>query len=329
MDKNLQAIQLVDKHGSLTEASKATGIPRSTLFDRYHKATEKNYSLPNEIENDLSADDLVNILHKRFKKRKEHKESKKWIHITMKNNDPIMLLWMGDPHIDDNFCDWDTLRDHLALIQENENVYGCSLGDLSNNWVGRLARLYAEQDNSESTSWKLVEWLIEKMDPLILIGGNHDMWSGSGDPIRWMKKGHTIHEDWEARISLDFPNGKSCRIHVAHDMPGHSQWNALHAQTKMMKFKSNAHLYISGHKHNWALACNEQVEQENVAWLARARGFKYHDNFAMVKGFDQQKFGQSIAQVIDPNNSSSLSWNQCFVDPQEAVDYLNFRKSIQ
>jgi hypothetical protein len=333
MNKDTEALRLVQEYGSVSEASRETGIPNSTLHDRYHRALasheEKNYSLPSELDDDIDTEELVDMLHKRFKKRKEHKESKKWMHIKMKNTEPIMLVWLGDPHIDDNYCDWDTLKQHIDIIQSDDNIYGCSLGDLSNNWIGRLSRLYANQDTSENTAWKLVEWLIEKIDPLILIGGNHDMWSGAGDPIRWMKKDHTIHEDWEARISLDFPNERSCKIHVAHDMPGHSQWNALHGQVKMSKFRSNAHLYISGHRHNWALACLEQVEQENVAWLARARGFKYYDDFAMVKGFEQQKFGQSICQVIDPNNQSPLSWNQCFVDPVEAQAYLNYRKSIR
>ena len=37
---------------------------------------------------------------------------------------------------------------------------------------------------------RLVEWLIREMNPLILIAGNHDMWSGNSDPVQWMKRPH-------------------------------------------------------------------------------------------------------------------------------------------
>jgi len=247
----------------------------------------------------------------------------------MNTDEPIGLLWLGDPHIDDNHCDWDALREHLDIINNYDGVYGCSLGDQQNNWVGRLGRLYGEQDTSHKTAWKLVEWLIQEMNPMILIGGNHDMWSGAGDPLKWIAESHTVFENWEARIALKFPNKRECKIFVAHDMAGHSQWNPLHAQTKTAKFRSHAHLYISGHKHNWALGQIELVEEERTAWLARARGYKYHDTYAFVKGFEQQKFGQAIMQVIDPTNPSEVSWVQCFADPQEGADYLQYRRSLR
>ena len=129
----------------------------------------------------------------------------------MNTDEPIGLLWLGDPHIDDNHCDWDALREHLDIINNYDGVYGCSLGDQQNNWVGRLGRLYGEQDTSHKTAWKLVEWLIQEMNPMILIGGNHDMWSGAGDPLKWIAESHTVFENWEARIALKFPNNVSAR----------------------------------------------------------------------------------------------------------------------
>jgi hypothetical protein len=334
-DKKLQELQdIVDTYNS-NKSIRATsfefGITRSTIRNKLKLANElgigltDTYSVAEKIDDDIPVDEIVDHLQKRFQQRKKNKESKKWQNINMKTNEPIALVWMGDPHIDDNYCDWDALKRDLSIIQSSPNIYGCNLGDLQNNWIGRLSRLYGEQDTSHKTAWKLVEWLIDEMNPLILIGGNHDMWTGAGDPINWMTMPHTINEAWEARISINFPNGKKCKIHTAHDMSGHSQWNNLHAQGKRAKMGGQADLYISGHKHNWGLAQIEQVELEKTAWLARARGYKYYDTFAMVKGFEQQKFGQSIIQVIDPNSSSEPSWTYCFADAQEGADYLNYR----
>jgi hypothetical protein len=328
--KQKQALEAYESYGSIRLAAEALGISKSEAQRRI-KAAEQNvdYELPNIPDDDMPVDMLVEHLTQRFAKRKEHKEATKWYTIKMKSNQPIGLLWFGDPHIDDNYCDWESLHRDLAIVESQSAIYGCSLGDHQNNWVGRLGRLYGEQDTSHKTAWKLVEWLINKMNPMVLIGGNHDMWSGAGDPLKWMTGLNTVREDWEARICIEFPNGRQCRIHAAHDMPGHSQWNSLHAQNKMARFKSHAHLYISGHRHNWGLAQIEDVERKSTAWLARARGYKFHDTYAFVKGFEQQNFGQSIMQVIDPQNDSPVSWTQCFADPQEGADYLAFRQSLQ
>ena len=219
-----EAQQLYDTHGTLKLASEASGIPLGTLQNRIQKAKENfadsRYNIPPLPEDDIPIDEVIDHLHSRFKKRKANRDAKKWIPIEMKSDEPIGLLWMGDPHIDDNYCDWDNLREHLRIINEYDGVYGCNLGDYQNNWVGRLGRLYGEQDTSHKTAWKLVEWLINEMNPLILIGGNHDMWSGAGDPLKWMRSPHSILEDWEARVELKFPNGRACRIHAAASSSG-------------------------------------------------------------------------------------------------------------
>lgn len=323
---------------SANMVSQVMRIPRSTVRHRLKVARERGFLDEEMIETDTysiavlpdedeAIETIVDQLTDRFEKRRKHLEAKRWQNIRMKSNEPIGLLWMGDPHLDDNGCDWPVLRDHIRIIQENDGIYGCGLGDYQNNWIGRLSRLYAEQDTSHATAWRLVEWFIENINPLILIGGNHDMWSGSGDPIKWMTEPHTIHGDWEARVSINFPNGQQCRIHAAHDMPGHSQWNPLHAQQKMAMFKHNAHLYIAGHRHNWALAQIENVEQGYCSWLARAKGYKANDTYALVKGYDEQNFGHAILQVIDPNARNIEGFTQCFVDVETGADFLNYLRS--
>ena len=328
MELYSDVLRTYKKFGSVRKCADELGISKSEVHRRIQQARSMGYTIEDIPDDDIPVEEIIDSLHHRFKQRKKHKEAKKWRKIKMESNQPIGLLWMGDPHIDDNHCDWDSLRAHLALLDSHTGIYGCSVGDYQNNWVGRLGRLYGEQDTSHKTAWKLVEWLIDQMKPLVLVGGNHDMWSGAGDPLKWITGGHTVRDDWEARIQIEFPNGRHCRIHAAHDFSGHSQWNPLHANNKVAKFKGHADLYICGHRHNWALAHIENVEQGTTSWLARCRGYKFHDTYAFVKGFEQQNFGQSILQVIDPNNQNPVSWVQCFADPAEGADYLAYRQSL-
>lgn len=337
LDKDvlIQVVEAYEQFETAADAARSLGIAKSTFNSRMEQARIRGILPSNEIETktyfkdiipegDLPIEEVVDQLTSRFEKRKEHIDAKKWQRIRMKDSKPIGLLWFGDPHLDDNYCDWPVLRRHVELVQENEGIYGCGLGDYQNNWVGRLSRLYAEQDTSHDTAWRLVEWFVRNINPLILIGGNHDMWSGSGDPLKWMTEPHTISEDWKAEIEIRFPNGEACRIVAAHDMPGHSQWNPLHGQKKMAMFKGDAHLYIAGHKHNWELAQMEQVETGIVSWLARAKGYKSYDTYALVRGYDNQNYGHAILQVINPNSLTAEGFTHCFVDVETGVDFLNW-----
>ncbi|WP_292312091.1 NAD+ synthase [Marivivens sp.] len=44
----------------------------------------------------------------------------------------------------------------------------------------------------------------------------------------------------------------------------------------------------------------------------------------VAKGFDNQRFGHAILQVIDPNASNPTGFTQCFVDVDTGADYLRY-----
>ena len=343
-----QALKAIAAHGNnITEAARALGMPRATLVNRLRVAgwkrteaminaadpTADNTTADGQItipvlpDENLSPDQLVERMTDSFNRKKENHEARRWIPLKVNSNAPMGLAWLGDPHVDDDGCDWPTLRRHVKCIQDTEGFHGCSIGDVSNNWVGRLAALYAKQSATAKEAWKLVEWLIKEIDPLILIAGNHDMWSGAGDPVNWMKKPHTVYEDWSARIQLNFPNGTNTRLIAAHDMAGHSMWNQLHGPMKQAKFLQNADFYIAGHKHTWALSQIELPEADRTPWLARARGYKFFDDYAVRLSLEEQHYGHSIAMIIDPNEDSPVRRVTCFADLEEGADYLTFKRT--
>lgn len=346
-EQRKRALQALAAHGNnVTEAAKSLDMPRSTLVGRLramgwqrteaminaadptieNTTADGTITIPALPEEDLSPDDLVERMTESFNRKKENHEARRWIPLKVHSNAPMGLAWLGDPHVDDDGCDWPTLRRHVKCIQETEGLHGCSIGDVSNNWVGRLAALYANQSATAKEAWKLVEWLIKEIDPLILIAGNHDMWSGAGDPVNWMKKPHTVYEDWSARIQLNFPNGTNTRLIAAHDMAGHSMWNQLHGPMKQAKFLQNADFYIAGHKHTWALSQIELPEADRTPWLARARGYKFFDDYAVKLSLEEQHYGHSIAMIIDPNEDSPVRRVTCFADLEEGADYLTYKR---
>lgn len=274
---------------------------------------------------DLATDQIIKIMCDRFSKRKNNSDAAKWRPFHVHTDLPIGINWFGDPHLDDNGCNWPLLTKHCEIISKTPGMFGANIGDTTNNWVGRLMREYANQETSVDTSYKLIEWFFEHsgVDWLIMLTGNHDTWNDGARLLKKMCENVCPMVDWRAQFKLVFSNNRECLIDAAHNHKGHSQWNALHGQQKASSMGGLANLYIAGHLHNWALAQNECSETGRVYHLARVRGYKYIDEYATVNGFGSQEHGASVVSVIDPR-ASDLNLVRCFADVQEGADYLTW-----
>lgn len=330
---------LKDTKGSFRDAAKILGVHRDTVRNKANKyninynsfrlSTEEQEDTKVEFpvfpEDDIPAEEIIDIMCKRFEKRLNNYESKKWMEFKIDTDKPIGICWFGDPHLDDNGCNWVVLKEHINICKNTKGMYGANIGDSTNNWVGRLGKLYANQDTSEDTAWKLVDWLFKSsgVEWLIALVGNHDEWQNS----RYLKsiaKNICPMVDWRAQFKLVFNNGAECLIDAAHDHNGQSQWNPLHAQQKASVMGGIADLYIAGHRHNWALATNECPQTNRVYHLARARGYKFMDSYSDKLGFGSQRNGCSIVTIIDPKAYGTINFVKCFADVKEGADYLTY-----
>lgn len=317
-----------------TKAAEEMGIPVSTLRARLKQIENRRPKADKIVapdplpDDDIPTEDIIKTMCDRFDKRKQHNDAGKWRQFKIASDDPIGICWFGDPHVDDNGCNWPTLKEHCRIVSTTEGMYGANIGDSINNWVGRLMKEYANQDTSISTAFRLVEWFFEDsgIEWLIMLTGNHDTWNDDARLLKHMCKNLCPMVDWRAQFKLVFKNGRECLIDAAHDHKGHSQWNALHGQQKASFMGGIAHLYMAGHRHNWALAQNECPETGRVYHLARVRGYKHIDNYAMVNGFGSQSHGSSVVTVIDPK-ADDLNFIRCFADVKEGADYLTYLRN--
>ena len=54
------------------------------------------------------------------------------------------------------------------------------------------------------------------------------------------------------------------------------------------------------------------------------------DDYALTKGYAEQRYGQAVACIINPRSNSETGFVQCFADLEEAANYLTFlRKKYQ
>ena len=323
-----QAVSLVELHGgNVSKAAEAAMMARTT----FRRILEK----PDEIEispvpdDDIPVEELIEQRKRKFEYRKNYEAARKLIPVKVKLAGPIGILHFGDPHVDDDGTDIVALENHMKLTRETEGLFAGNIGDTTNNWIGRLARLYGEQATSTDQAWKLAEWFIRGVDWLYIIAGNHDLWSGSGDPIKWMAKyaGHPYTPS-EVRMEFQFPKGEPVRLNARHDFTGHSIWNPAHGVSKALQMGARDHIAICGHKHKSGYAVLKDANTGMIMHAIQVGSYKVYDRFAMERGFRDQSLGPACVTTINPalpdNNADKI---KVWWTPEEGAEFLTWQRN--
>jgi hypothetical protein len=328
-----EAIRAAAQYGSKKAAADALGIPRSTLRHRIDSAGKHGISptefetpyLPEEIP---AAEELLERRRKEYKRVDAARTARKLINVKVKLDGPIGIMHMGDPHVDDSSTDICAIEADVKSCQETEGLFAATVGDLQNGWVGRLARLYGEQSTSAAEAWVLVEWLITSVPWLYVVKGNHDLWTGSGDPLDFMMRGtQGVLGQHDARLNLVFPNKKQVRVNARHDFPGHSMWNTVHGAAKAAKMGWRDHILVCGHKHISGYAVDKDPATGLISHILRVAGYKIHDNFARERGLPDQNIFSSCVTIIDPQYADSdARLITTIMDIQEGAEYLTWKR---
>jgi hypothetical protein len=327
--KRLGSQRAVARELGLHRASVQAALRREAKF--HDEGAAPDVPLADDLPaDDVSIDEIIALQSKRFEARHAHTAAKRWRRFTIPTAGPYALMFFGDPHVDDNGCNWPLLQAHCDLARDTEALYAINIGDTTNNWAGRLARLWAEQDTSSSTARKLAKWLLSDSGvPWFLwLHGNHDLWDG---PVgaSWFeaKRPHFVAmEDWQAKVTLASPNGYELRLWAAHNFKGNSIWNNMHGLERAAQMQDWAHLYVAGHHHDVGLRQGENPHRNFCYWLARARGYKFLDHYAELHGFGHHQHGASVLAVIDPE-ADQPNAVQCFLDPFEGAEFLKWKRS--
>lgn len=272
------------------------------------KEEETKVSLPEFPEYDIEPEKLIDSMVERFNKRKEAIDANTWFPVNVSNDNPIGICWFGDPHLDDDGCDWGVLRRDIDIVKNTPGLYGANIGDTTNNWAGRLIRLYADQETSLKTAQRLASWfMLDSGVPWIIwLAGNHDQMHGYA-VLREMAKRYKTHSltlhDWECRFVLKFPS-HDFKVFAAHDFKGNSIYNNMHGPLRESLMGEDADLYVCGHKHNSAKYEWENPARGHWQYLLRVRGYKFIDDHARRWGYKEQQSGHSGISIFDPRDGS-------------------------
>ncbi len=344
-DQILKALQ--DANGIRSVVANKLGLNERSLQMRIKKMKAKGYIVPESTyqqgavkqdvekpgfsftplpDDDIPIEELIEQRKRKFLHKREHEEASKLIPIKVKLGGAIGLLHFGDPHVDDDGCDIGAIERHTALVNKTEGLFACNVGDTTNNWCGRLARLYADQSTSAAQAWKIAEWFVGRCDWLYMIAGNHDLWSGSGDPLKWIaKQQNSLYKSSEARIALRFPNGMEVRVNARHDHSGSSIWNPAHGPMKAAIMGTRDHIYVAGHKHESAYSVLKDAITGITMHAVKVASYKVYDRYAKDRGFRDNALSPCVLTTINPDlPPDHPDLVKVWWEPEEGADYLSF-----
>lgn len=324
-------LALVERCGSIAAAARELNIPRETLRDKLRYARDVGeltiHEAPSEDE---PIEDLLERRIKAFQRRRLHEDGRKLIPVTIHDDKAIGIWHMGDPHVDDDGTDIELLQRHARLVAKTDGLYAANVGDTTNNWVGQLGALYAQQGTSAAEAWRLAEWLIrETRDWLYVIGGNHDLWSGSGDPLQWITRGvNATYAPSEIRIALRYKNGPEVRVNCRHDFAGSSVYNPAHGPMKALQFGVRDHIAIAGHRHESAYGVLKDPDSGITMHAIKVASYKTFDRYARERGFADRTLSPGCMTVIDPTlPTEHPDVVKVFWDAEEGADFLTWKRS--
>ena len=274
----------------------------------------------------MPVEDIIEFRKKQYTQKKKSKETRKLVDIAINADGPIGIAHFGDPHVDDDGTDLSQIIHYMDVLNATDGMYCGNLGDIQNNWIGRLATLYGQQSTSAVESWKLTEYFVNKVNWLYLVAGNHDVWSGDGDPLEFIMRDHKgLYERWGARMNLVFPNGKEIRINARHTFKGNSIWNTAHGVARAAQTGWSDHVLTCGHTHISGYQVIKNPASGLISHALQVASFKIMDNYADKLGLDDKNIFNCPVTIIDPiyDDDDNRLITTIF-NPLIACEYLNY-----
>jgi hypothetical protein len=173
----LEAVEAVRKAGgNKAEAARALGMEYHTFNARCKVAEAKGFvrAAPAPSAH-VPLPMLIERLKDDYARKRENADATKLarVHVTM--DGPVGMLVFGDPHLGSHLTNWPALERDINLVKDTEGLFATNIGDTGDNWTGKLAHLWADNEMSASTEARLTHWFIEELADqwLLLLYGNH------------------------------------------------------------------------------------------------------------------------------------------------------------
>jgi UDP-2,3-diacylglucosamine pyrophosphatase LpxH len=297
------------------------------MFKRWENEDDLERITPDLPEIDI--DELIERRIKQFRRKKQKYENDKIISVRVRREGPIGLAFVGDMHLDDDGTDLEQVLEHVDLLDGSvEGLYAGNVGDVFNNWAGRLARLYAEQSTSSREALALVEYILNRINWLYYHDGNHDLWNQGGDILRHILRGAAVvHKSNKIRLALQLPNGRDVKIYSVHGFRGKSMWSEVFGAAKTAQLDGEHHdIYVGGHIHTSGYAHGMRPSSGRMWHAIQVASYKKIDRYAEELNLDPKDLYNCPVALIDPHATSEVNFVRFEFDPKEGAERLKWMR---
>jgi hypothetical protein len=247
--------------------------------------------------------------------------------MTTLTSEPYRLKIFGDPHLDNDGCNYELFEKHWLEMSVENRIFGICVGDWFDNWTRALAHLYQEHSTPPTDAWVCLEHLMEERGDALIAAcsGNHDDWSqGPGvDPIDLLMKRHgVLYRQGAIRVAVQHEGCEPMFWAIRHKWRGKSMYSAAHWAASHINVMWRDDLMVGGHIHQDDYRIVEGHDGTRCT-AVQVSAFKEIDSFADTHGFTGQKISPVWDVVIDPKRSrTDPERMKVFWDSEAAQNYL-------
>lgn len=296
---------------------------RRSVGNIVSRAEDLELDIPEELV-ELTFEEVFSRRTREFERKDQIQSMTKVIPVRVNVDGPIGIGFFGDPHLDDDGTDVAEAFNHVDLFDgRNPGLFAACLGDVWNNWAGRLSGLWAQQSTSATEAKVLVREFLQRVRWLFYIHGNHDAWGQGSDILTELLSGRVVVEkNWSCNVELRFPNGRKVKIHAAHGFQGKSMWSQVYGAAKKAQLDGTANIYVGGHTHVSGYTFGWHDGNEILWHAVQVASYKKHDRYAEENGFTNHHIFNCPVAIIDPDADRQMNLIRWEFDPEQAVDRL-------
>lgn len=260
-------------------------------------------------EDEIPIEELIANRVKHTRLRLSNERLRELVEISLDVHGPFGIAMIGDPHLDNPGCNLELLIQHTELIAHTDGMFAVCVGDIQDNWVGRLARLWAGQGIAARDSQRLADWWFGQFNGKLLAvcEGNHDAWAVGNNqlsPIAWIESrlGAVVERDG-VRLRLTSHDDETVTINMRHDFPGRSQYNAAHGPNKSLLFGCRDDVAVAGHTHEFGIGVRLDPETRKPMHAVRLGSYKHSDDYARQMGLLDNNVSECAVLMVDPSET--------------------------
>lgn len=285
-----------------------------------------------DIEDAPERVDVQALLERRFAEYEGKKSYETATHIRtvrLRSNRPIGIGFQGDGHLDDPGTNLKQFFEHAELFNgEQKGLYLAFLGDIFNNWVGRLQAIYGKQNTTSEEAKALIEHYCGMCNFLFVILGNHDLWNEKEDMLQYLfRASSNIVTAHEQRVKLVFPNGREIVIHARHKFNGNSMWMTQFGQIKAAQLDGTSDIYVGGDKHVSGYSNGIHPGTKRMYHALQVASYKVYDDYPIELGLMSKQLYTCPVAIINPKATDDLNLIRWEFDPFEGAERLAWEQS--